>query len=163
MRGALWVSIVWGVSFVVSGCAGVRGRADVAFERGDYVGAADQYGALAETSPEDASLRARRDDARSRALIVLAIRASKLRAAGRQEPALATLADLLSRRRAWREVNSDAAEQAISGEIARPLAPISTARSAAWSPAARCSRPRRRSPRGAASSGSPSSSRCGRR
>lgn len=106
------------IMLVTSACATARSRADDAFNRADYVFAAEQYGKLVESSPTDASLLARRDEARARALVTLATRVGKLRAARRAEPALAAFAELMSRRRAWADVNDAAAARLIAEEVA---------------------------------------------
>lgn len=114
VRGVLLVSIGW----VLAGCITGRGRADAAFERGDYVAAADGYGELFEREPGDAALRTRRDEARRRALDLLTTRVHWLRTAGRPEPALTALASLLSRHHAWPELEDAAMAHMISDEVA---------------------------------------------
>jgi hypothetical protein len=57
MRGTWLVSM----AVMVSACATARSRADIAFERADYVAAAEQYEVLAEREPKNGALRERRD------------------------------------------------------------------------------------------------------
>lgn len=113
MRAAL-------LSFVVflAACLSARSRADRAFDRGEYLAAAVGYGELVAESPGDAVLRARRDDARSRALVDMATRVRQLRVSGRGEPALAALAELLAKRHEWIAIDDPAVVRAIADEVA---------------------------------------------
>src|SRR5438552_2988587 len=99
MRGSLSLPLV--LALASSACVTARGRADQAYSRADFVAAADQYEALAAQSPEDAELRERRDEARTRALVTLAARTRNARLSGRGEDELTALADLLARDQAW--------------------------------------------------------------
>ena len=121
MRGGLLVVLL---CFVSSACMTARGRADTAFDHADYVAAADQYDVLARQKPEDAALAARRDDARTRALIALATRTHDARVAGRTNQALASLAELLSRRRSWPGASGAGNAAAIAEEIAAASAEL---------------------------------------
>jgi hypothetical protein len=105
------------IGLLALGCVTARGRADAAFERADYLEAAEQYGALVEETPGDASLRGRRDDARARALVALATRVWQLRVTARDETALAAFGDLLARRHAWPDPTDPAVERAIAREV----------------------------------------------
>src|SRR5437868_5832264 len=113
MRAA-W--LVWTLG-VVAACVSAQRRADRAFEDGAYVDAADRYAELADAEPQDAAVRARRDEARGLALGQLADQVRRLRVAGQREPALAALADLLTRRHAWRVAAPTDRERAIAEEV----------------------------------------------
>jgi hypothetical protein len=78
-----------------SACATHRRYADGAYSRGDYLDAAELYAQLAKASPDDDELRARRDDARGRALVAAAARARRARTMSRDEDALRELVKLL--------------------------------------------------------------------
>jgi hypothetical protein len=106
------------IGLVVAGCISARSRADAAFDRGDYVTAADGYAALAEQAPGDVALRNRRDDARRRALVMLATRVRRIQAANQPEDALPVLADLLSQRRRWPALDDAAVAHAVEAEVA---------------------------------------------
>jgi len=114
---ALQVGVVSLVA-LVSACVVTHGRADRAFNRADYVSAAEQYAVLVESEPGDAGLRARRDEARGRALIAMAARVRVLRGRAQWEPALVALGELLSRRRTWQGVDHPEATSAVVAEVA---------------------------------------------
>ncbi|MEO7733155.1 MAG: hypothetical protein ABIY55_19485 [Kofleriaceae bacterium] len=101
-----------------------RSRAESAFERADYVAAAEEYDALARQSPDDASLRARRDDARAHALATRAGEVKRLRLAHQPEAALTKLAALLSRSHDWPDARSPETTRAITEEVDRAAAMI---------------------------------------
>jgi hypothetical protein len=101
---------------LAAGCATARGRADAAFARADYVAAADQYDQLAARDPGDRDLIDRRDDARTRALVVLATKVGDARRAGHREEALTALGELLARRDAWPGAAGSWTQEAIASE-----------------------------------------------
>jgi hypothetical protein len=100
-----------------SACATQRKYADDAYSRGDYLDAAELYAQLAETSPDDDDLRARRDDARARALEAATARVRQARAASRLEEAMRELVKSLDARDRWALRPGPALAAAIAAEV----------------------------------------------
>jgi hypothetical protein len=117
----------------LAGCATARSRADDAFQRGDYVGAADRYEAIVAKNPKDGEARGRLVDARARAVSVLLAAIDADMSARRTDDALTKLRDLLTLRTRWdleletsvaaRVANDVAwASTVIRSEVSMPLA-----------------------------------------
>ncbi|MDB4995339.1 MAG: lipoprotein, partial [Myxococcaceae bacterium] len=101
---------------LLGGCGhSTRSRADSAYERGDYETAATLYAHVLQAEPGDADAKDRLQDARMRVLAASAGEIGRVRAAGKNEEALALLTRLLARRREW-AVNGDAATQKATKE-----------------------------------------------
>ncbi len=99
------------LTVLLAGCGhSTRSRADSAYERGDYETAATLYAHVLQAEPGDADAKDRLQDARRRVLAASAGEIGRVRAAGKNEEALALLTRLLSRRREW-SFAGDAATQ----------------------------------------------------
>ena len=85
----------------------MRGRADDAFEHGNYLAAADLYDRIVAADPNDADAKALRTSARSAALRQMLADEQSARRAGHTEDANARLAQLLDKRDLWKQ-NVDA-------------------------------------------------------
>lgn len=86
----------------LGGCAtAMQKRADTAFERGDYVTAAQLYDGAVHEKPDSEKLIEKRWLARAKAVEELALRTASMRKAGQQEPALAMARATIEARKDW--------------------------------------------------------------
>jgi hypothetical protein len=109
-----WIACLW----LLASCSTALTRADGAYERGDYIAAAEQYDLLAQQSPADADLRARRDDARRRAAAVYVARVDQARRDGNVPRATEQLVLLLEARDRWELGSDPTVAAAASGHVA---------------------------------------------
>jgi len=94
--------VAFSLAMTLTACAtAAQKRADTAFERGDYVSAAQLYDDAVREKPDSAKLIAKRWAARERAVEELATRASSLRGAGKQQAALGMARACVEARKEW--------------------------------------------------------------
>lgn len=99
---------------LAAGCTSLRGRADDAYEHGNFRQAADLYDQVLTKNPNDAGVRARRDAARTAVLREILVDIDAKRRGAHIETALARLGELLAQRDTW--------GGAIDPSLARPVA-----------------------------------------
>ncbi|WP_394847024.1 tetratricopeptide repeat protein [Pendulispora brunnea] len=114
---ARWASI--GLLFFLSsfGCAGLRGRADSAFERGDYEAAARDYAQLVAKDPADQELRGRLAQARERVFLGILSSIAESRRGGNKDRAIEGVGNLLQHARDWNDRGSPAIQQRTREEM----------------------------------------------
>src|SRR5262245_13405252 len=102
----------------LAGCApSTRARAQAAYARGDYLGAASLYDQILAANPRDAGALAKRTEARNAALGAIAGAAYTARAAGDAERALAELGRALELRDGWQLAPAPAVASAVAIEV----------------------------------------------
>jgi hypothetical protein len=92
---------VLAIAILVGGCTSLRGRADEAYSRHDYLKAAELYDQLVKANPKDASAVARRAEARDAELRYELVGVQAARGRGQSAVAAQRLGELLDRRDAW--------------------------------------------------------------
>ncbi len=90
------------LAVALTACATVaQKRADSAFERGDYISAAELYDSAVREKPDNATLRDKRWAARAKAVEEIGLHASSLRRAGKQQAALRMARASVEARKKW--------------------------------------------------------------
>jgi hypothetical protein len=117
MRGAIARAVRAGMllCLALAACAGVRTRASDAFERGDFLLAAQLYDSMVRADPEDQEALAWRSEARRQALAAMIAAVRQARQGGRE--ADQRLGAAIARRREWDEPLDEPLVAAFDGEI----------------------------------------------
>jgi hypothetical protein len=108
---------------LLSGCA-VSQRARTLMKAGEYDTALDWYDALVKQYPEDASLRAERDEARHTVLRAWVERAGKLRSEGKNDASVKQLLRALAQRQAWGLPAEPTTQWMLDSELNAQMTPL---------------------------------------
>jgi hypothetical protein len=115
------------VILLVAGCTTVRGRADEAYAKGDYLVAADLYDKAVASDPKDQRALTGRSKARIGVVGVLIGRAQATRRGGHDEAALTELEQALERRDSWAMLLDPTLAAQVAGEVKAASAFITAA------------------------------------
>ncbi len=108
---------------LLSGCA-VSQRARTLMKAGDYDAALDWYDALVKQYPDDASLRAERDEARHTVLRAWVERSGKLRAEGKNDSSVKQLLRALAQRQTWGLTAEPTTQWMLDSELSAQVTPL---------------------------------------
>ncbi|WP_394823089.1 hypothetical protein [Pendulispora albinea] len=100
------------------GCGSLRGRADSAFEKGDYEGAARDYAQVVAQDPTDQEARAKLAQAREKIFLGLLAEVAESKRTGDKERVFSALGRLLDRARGWNDPGSPAIQKRTHDEVA---------------------------------------------
>ena len=123
---ARWASLGFLILVATIGCGSLRGRADTAFEHGDYEGAARDYARVVAKDPSDQEARARLAQAREKIFLGLLSSVAEAKRVSDKEGAFATLSRLLDRAREWNDAGSPAIQKRTRDEVAWAEGEITT-------------------------------------